>query len=97
MTQLDAIKNQVEQLEARIAKLEDTLKQSLLTEDAVWMEQLYRHAKELVIKHHRASATFLQRKLMIDYERAGKLLAKLQDEGIIGPATESEPRQVLVD
>jgi len=54
-------------------------------------------AIELVVKTGRASTTFLQRRLGIGYPRASRLMDQLEEEGIVGPAEGSRPRQVLVD
>ena len=53
-------------------------------------------AVDLVLKTGRASTTLLQRRLGIGYPRAARLMDQLEEEGIIGPATGSQPRAVLV-
>jgi S-DNA-T family DNA segregation ATPase FtsK/SpoIIIE len=53
-------------------------------------------AIEVVMKSGRASTTLLQRRLGIGYPRAARLMDQLEEEGIIGPATGSGPREVLV-
>jgi DNA segregation ATPase FtsK/SpoIIIE-like protein len=60
------------------------------------MDQLYQTARQLVIKHNKASAIFLQRKLLIDYQRALQLLDKLEADGVISPDLGAEPRKILV-
>ncbi len=96
MTDLAKLELHVGELEARISKLENIVASMPSSEDAAWMGQLYTLAKDLVIKHRQASATFLQRKLLIDYPRAEKILIKLQADGIIGPVLDSEAREVLI-
>ena len=81
-------------LEKKVLELEERVKK--LEFDKDWMDELYKKAKELVVKHDKASVIFLQRKLIIDYERAGRLLDKLENEGIVGPALGSEPRKILI-
>lgn len=57
--------------------------------------EMYEAAKAVVIKARKASTSFLQRELGIGYSRAAHLLDKLEEEGVIGPADGSKPRQVL--
>jgi DNA segregation ATPase FtsK/SpoIIIE, S-DNA-T family len=59
------------------------------------LDPLYEEAKELVIEVGRASASFLQRKLRIGYARAARILDRLEDRGVIGPAEGAKPREVL--
>lgn len=53
-------------------------------------------AIKIVCQYDRASASLIQRKLSTGYARAARLLDTLEKLGIIGPATGSEPRDVLV-
>ena len=98
MTDLKTLEKKVNQLEKRLKKIEDTLSPSPTdTVDRAWMETLYAKAKQLVITQNKASAIFLQRKLLIDYERASKLMRRLQKEGIIGSARGAKPRKILTN
>jgi DNA segregation ATPase FtsK/SpoIIIE, S-DNA-T family len=58
-------------------------------------DELLPEAKELVIKMGKASASYLQRKFRIGYARAARLLDLLEDQGIVGPAQGSKPREVI--
>jgi DNA segregation ATPase FtsK/SpoIIIE, S-DNA-T family len=58
-------------------------------------DELYPKAKEIVIKARKASTSFLQRKLGIGYSRASRLLDRLEEEGVIGPADRALQREVL--
>jgi S-DNA-T family DNA segregation ATPase FtsK/SpoIIIE len=60
-------------------------------------DDLLEEAIELVTQTGRASTTYLQRRLGIGYPRASRLMDQLEEEGIIGPAEGSRPRDVLVD
>ena len=53
-------------------------------------------ARDLVIKAGKASASYLQRRLRIGYARAARLLDLLEEEGTIGPADGSKPRDILI-
>jgi S-DNA-T family DNA segregation ATPase FtsK/SpoIIIE len=59
-------------------------------------DPLLNEAKDLVIKTGKASASYLQRRFRIGYARAASLLDMLEQQGIIGPANGSKPRDVLV-
>lgn len=60
-------------------------------------ESLYDEIIDFVIKQQKASASLLQRRFKIDYNRAATMIDKLEADGIIGPPTgTSEPREVLV-
>jgi S-DNA-T family DNA segregation ATPase FtsK/SpoIIIE len=60
-------------------------------------DDLLDDAIDLVVGSGRASTTFLQRRLGIGYPRASRLMDQLEEEGIVGPAEGSRPREVLVD
>jgi S-DNA-T family DNA segregation ATPase FtsK/SpoIIIE len=75
-----------------------------LKQKAIWEEMeeqeeqdpIYGDALELVRKRKRASISMLQRRLRIGYTRAARLIEQMEEDGIIGPATEgSKPREVL--
>ncbi|MFH1890854.1 MAG: DNA translocase FtsK 4TM domain-containing protein [Candidatus Kuenenbacteria bacterium] len=53
-------------------------------------------ARDLVIEAGKASASYLQRRLRVGYARAARILDLLEEEGIIGPADGSKPREILV-
>jgi S-DNA-T family DNA segregation ATPase FtsK/SpoIIIE len=59
-------------------------------------DELLDEAIDLVVQTGRASTTYLQRRLGIGYPRASRLMDQLEEEGIIGPADGSRPRDVLV-
>lgn len=66
-------------------------------EDGGSDDDLYREAKEVVVKAGKASASLLQRRLRVGYARAARLLDLLEENGIIGPAEGAKPRRVFVD
>ncbi len=59
-------------------------------------EELYDEAKDTVMKAGKASASLLQRRLRVGYARAARLLDILEENGIIGPADGSKPREILI-
>ncbi len=56
---------------------------------------LYEKAKAIVWERKGASASYLQRRLGIGYNKAARLVEQMEDEGIVGPANGSKPREVL--
>ncbi len=58
-------------------------------------DDLLPEAVKLVTESGRASTSFLQRRLGIGYPRAARLMDLLEEEGIIGPAEGSKPREVF--
>jgi DNA segregation ATPase FtsK/SpoIIIE, S-DNA-T family len=59
-------------------------------------DQVYQQAKETVIRHQKASASFLQQMLGIGYPKAAKIVMRLEDKGVIGPQNGSKPRDVYM-
>ena len=53
-------------------------------------------AARIIVESGKASATFLQRKLSVGYARAAKLLDILEEQGIVGPANGSKPREIMM-
>jgi len=56
---------------------------------------LYDEAVDVVISADKASASLLQRRLSIGYARAARMLDNLEENGVVGPAKGSRPRDVL--
>lgn len=57
-------------------------------------DPLYDEVKEFIISTRKASTSLIQRKFSIGYARAARLIDTLEDNGIIGPARGSKPREV---
>ena len=56
----------------------------------------YRDAVRVVIEAGKASTSLLQRRLRIGYSKAARIMEEMEDNGIIGAADGSRPREVLV-
>lgn len=59
-------------------------------------DDMFRDAVHVVIESRKASTSLLQRKLRIGYGRAARLIEQMEEQGIIGQADGSRPREVLV-
>lgn len=59
-------------------------------------DPLYNDVVQFVIENQKASASLLQRRFKLGYNRAARLVDMLEERGIIGPANGAKPREVLV-
>ena len=59
-------------------------------------EPLYNEIVEFVVTQGKASASLLQRRFHLGYNRAARVIDLLEERGIIGPVNGSKPREVLV-
>jgi S-DNA-T family DNA segregation ATPase FtsK/SpoIIIE len=58
-------------------------------------DPLYEKALELVMQQGKASASYIQRRLKIGYNRAARLVEEMEHQGVVGPAQGSRPRELL--
>ena len=59
-------------------------------------DALFEDAARIIVQHQQGSASLLQRKLKLGYNRAGRIVDQLESAGIIGPFEGSKARQVLI-
>ena len=59
-------------------------------------DPLYNEIVKFVVETQKASASLLQRKFKLGYNRAARIIDLLEERGIIGPQNGSKPREVLV-
>ncbi len=60
-------------------------------------DKLFNEAAEVIVTAQQGSASLLQRKLKLGYNRAGRLIDQLEAAGVVGPFEGSKARQVLVN
>lgn len=60
-------------------------------------DELFDEAVRLILESNQASVSILQRRLMLGYARAARLIDSMEQEGIVGPYQGSKPRKILVD
>jgi S-DNA-T family DNA segregation ATPase FtsK/SpoIIIE len=58
-------------------------------------DPLYEKALEIVMQQGKASASYIQRRLKIGYNRAARLVEEMEHQGVVGPAQGSRPRELL--
>ncbi len=94
------VKEQIAQYDENFLSLSDnnsnmsTSSSSAETEE--YDDPLYNEIVEYIITTGKVSASLLQRKYRLGYNRAARIVDLLEERGIIGPANGSKPREVLV-
>ena len=96
-----AVKQQKAQFEDKYLNLEAAKDQGnaggeVRTVDEEYDDPLYDEIVEYVITSGKASASLLQRRFKLGYNRAARIVDLLEERGIIGPQNGSKPREVLV-
>ncbi len=64
--------------------------------DISQLDDLFEEAAKIVVIHQQGSASLLQRRLNLGYNRAGRLIDQMEAVGIVGPNQGSKARQVLI-
>ena len=59
-------------------------------------DDMYNDALRVVVESRKASTSLLQRRLRIGYARAARIIEEMEEQGVIGPADGSRPREVLI-
>ena len=65
-------------------------------DDSNDVDNMYDQVLEFVVSTQKASASLIQRKFKLGYNRAARIMDQLEERGIIGPSNGSKPRDVLV-
>jgi len=59
-------------------------------------DDMYKDALRVVVDAGKASTSLLQRRLRVGYARAARIIEEMEEQGVIGPADGSRPREVLI-
>jgi len=59
--------------------------------------ELFDQAVSIVLRHKKASTSYIQRRLQIGYNRAASLMERMEKEGIVGPANHAGKRDILLE
>ncbi len=59
-------------------------------------DSMFEDAAKIIVQHQQGSASLLQRRLKLGYNRAGRIIDQLEAAGVVGPFEGSKARQVLV-
>jgi S-DNA-T family DNA segregation ATPase FtsK/SpoIIIE len=58
--------------------------------------ELYDQAVSIVLRHKKASTSYIQRRLQIGYNRAASIMERMEKEGVVGPANHASKREILI-
>ncbi len=76
--------------------LEEDVEDSLFPGEEDSDDELYREAVKIAMQQGKISVYMLQRRLRIGYNRAARLVERMEEEGLVGPSDGVRPRPVLV-
>lgn len=102
--ELEELKTEVVSLRIRVKRLEDFYNAFPDPSEYLYehdygpggRDELFEQTVRMVAQHDRASASLIQRRMQIGFNRAARLLEQLEEAGVIGKADGSKPRDVLV-
>ncbi len=94
--EIETIVNYIKNQNIDVEYKEEVVEKKVEVSTNDFEDELYEEAVKLVIANNSASASMLQRKFRIGYNRAGRLIDMMEDAGIIGPPQGSKPRDVLM-
>ncbi len=102
--QIEELKTEVVSLRIRVKRLEDFY--NAFPDPAEYLyehdfgpgerDELFEQTVRVIAQHDRASASLIQRRMQIGFNRAARLLEQLEEAGAIGAADGSKPRDVLI-
>ncbi|MBI1237906.1 MAG: DNA translocase FtsK [Alphaproteobacteria bacterium] len=60
-------------------------------------DDLYRQALEIVIRDRKATTSYIQRRLQIGYNRAARIIERMEEEGVLSSPNHTGKRDILID
>ena len=85
-------------LDESIFEDHDEKEDDFADEDFAYMdseEEEYERAKQIVYEKKSASASYLQRRMKIGYNKAARYVERMEEDGIVGPQNGSKPREII--
>ncbi len=96
---LEQLETEIVGLKIRLRRVESFIESMPTADDFIeplGEDDLLEEAEKVVVQYDRASASLLQRRLMIGYARAARLMDMLESKGVVAPSDgSSKPREVL--
>ncbi len=90
------IKQQKAHYDETLTMDNEEMNSTTMVDDEEYDEPLYNEIVEFIVTQGKASASLLQRRFRLGYNRAARCIDLLEERGIIGPINGSKPREVLV-
>ena len=60
------------------------------------VDEMYDRAVQIVAETRNASISYVQRRLKVGYNRAARMIEKMENEGVVGPQVGTRPRDVYI-
>lgn len=90
------IKQQKAHYDETLTMDNEEMTSTTMVEQDEYEEPLYNEIVEFIVTQGKASASLLQRRFRLGYNRAARCIDLLEERGIVGPNNGSKPREVLV-
>ncbi len=95
----EEVEGLVETIKAQVDEItynEEILTAPALSQESEDTDELLAEAIEFVVQTKKASASMLQRKFRVGYNRAARMVDEMEIRGIVGPTRGSKPREVIM-
>ncbi|WP_420370991.1 DNA translocase FtsK 4TM domain-containing protein [Intestinibacter bartlettii] len=92
---IDEIKSQEQEEVKYEEEIIETISKPVAVKDND-VDEFLEEAIEFVVSNNQGSASMLQRKFKIGFNRAARLIDSMEERGIVGPSEGSKPRKVLI-
>ena len=92
---IDEIKSQEQEEVKYEEEIIETISRPVAVKDND-VDEFLEEAIDFVVSNNQGSASMLQRKFKIGFNRAARLIDSMEERGIVGPSEGSKPRKVLI-